>query len=286
MADVGDQEPQVAENVAQRERSRLKSRLQVTQGVELRNGIRAAQQDLLRNVFGPRVAEDVEYEDPDLITADLEIIDILRLADFQGPAWIEFADALVSYGHPVMKCWLVTGKIFAQCQAKGFGLERPVREKWLRADHEGFANEVVARGLNSFKRALQGGAWSHKGGASLRTFFMGACVLEFPNLYRRWWLNVDSQSPTPTIVESNIDTRPDLSLGDLVTMRIEIQEALISIDDDTTRAAVLLDFAGYSHREIAELLGITTRGVEGRLRRQRERRRNKPWWGRGGENDV
>lgn len=267
MADNDDQEPRAAE------------------GVELRNRIKAApgpQQDLLGDMFGPQVAENVEYEDPDFITADRAIVEKLRLADFQGLAWAKFAESLVRYGRPVMKYWLVTGIIFTKCQAKGFGLERPTREKWLRADHEGFANEVLARGLNSFKQSLQRGVWSHKGGATLRTFFMNACVFEFPNLYRKW-LTADSQSPAPTIQPPDIDTRPDphLSFDELVDMRIEIQKDLRSIDD-ITKSAVLLDFAGYSHREIGEFLSITSRAVEGRLRRQRERWRNKPGWGRGG----
>jgi hypothetical protein len=186
VADNDDKAPLAAEDVEQQD-IRLACRPQVAEGVE--------QRDRLRDLFRPEVAEGVEYEHPVLIDADKKIVEILRLAGFCGPAWDEFAEMLARYGLSVMKCWLVTERIFVLCQERRVGLERPVREDWVRADLEGFAAEDVARGLNRFKRALQDGAWDPGGGggATLRTFFMGACILEFPNLYRKFWLNADSK---------------------------------------------------------------------------------------------
>jgi hypothetical protein len=278
VADNDDKAPLAAEGGEQQDILRLACRPQVAEGVE--------QRDRLRDLFRPQVAEDVEYEHPVLIDADKTIVEILRLAGFRGPAWEYYADALVRYGFSVMKCWLVTGRIFVLCQERRFGLERPVREDWVRADLDGFAAEGVARGLNRFKRALQNGAWDPGGGATLRTFFMGACILEFPNLYRKCWLNADSRWSELARLEPDIVTlEPDIVTwsipppdpGEVASMRIGIQKALRNIADDATRAAVILQSEGYSYREIGEFLGVTPRAVDGLLRRHRKQWGNKSW---------
>jgi hypothetical protein len=274
-----DEGRQVAAGVELRDLLRDARRRQVTAGVELRH--------LLSRAFRPQVTEGVEPECSQHIKADEEIVKILRSASFCGPAWREFAEELVRYGLPVMIYWLVTGRIFVMCQARGFGLERPECNDWARADLEGFADEVVARGLNTFKQALQDGEWHSDGGATLRTFFMGACVLEFPNLYRKWWSNADSRWLKFAVLAPCIVVSSSLPLdsGELVAMRIAIQEALKNIVDERTRTAVILQSEGYSYREIGKSLGITPPEVKALLRRHRENWWNRSRWERGGEND-
>lgn len=269
MADNDDKDSLAAEGVDRHDILRLALRPQVAEGVE--------QRDRLRDLFRPQVAEGVEYEHPDFIAADKKLVEELQKTSFGSPAWREVSHALASYGLPVMQYWLASEGIFVLCQRRRFGLQRPAREHWARADLEGLANEVVAHGLKRFKRALQDGAWDPGGGATLRTFFMGACVLEFPNLYRKFWLRTDSKSSKLEKPESDIvagSSSPDP--GEVVAMRIEIQEALRNIPDDATRTAVILHWEGYSYREIGEFLDLSHRAVEGLLRRQRERWQNRP----------
>jgi hypothetical protein len=47
--------------------------------------------------------------------------------------------------------------------------------------------ETVAEAIRCFReRVLIPGKWDPTRKASLRTFFVGQCILQFPNIYRRW----------------------------------------------------------------------------------------------------
>jgi hypothetical protein len=49
------------------------------------------------------------------------------------------------------------------------------------------ALENVAEALRFFRnRVLHAGRWSFDGGATVTTFFVGACLPAFPNVFRRW----------------------------------------------------------------------------------------------------
>jgi hypothetical protein len=37
-----------------------------------------------------------------------------------------------------------------------------------------------------FPRDLDEEEWDHRRGATLRTYFIGQCLIRFPNIYRRW----------------------------------------------------------------------------------------------------
>ncbi len=115
----------------------------------------------------------------------------LVLAGLTGPEYEIFAGELAAYGYPVILAWLRRGMIWKHCADRG----RPLRP--TDADRETLANEfeerlelafeTVAEALKFFRdRVLRTGRWSYEGGATLTTFFMGACLLVFPNVFRRW----------------------------------------------------------------------------------------------------
>lgn len=119
---------------------------------------------------------------------DSELYNELASANFQGDRWQAFAYALAQYGHAVVKAWLVTGEMFVRCKRKGC-YPGPAPGWWSEEDRDALANETVATALVSFRNdALIGGRWSPEGGASLKTYFIGSCVLAFPNVFRTWSL--------------------------------------------------------------------------------------------------
>jgi hypothetical protein len=78
--------------------------------------------------------------------------------------------------------------IFERCRSKGFGglptFDRPFTDDEVAE----LANETVAKALAHFRRdVLMKGKWDHRRGATLRTYFIGQCLIRFPNIYRRWW---------------------------------------------------------------------------------------------------
>ena len=221
------------------------------------------------DVDAERAAESLERR-----LADLELRNDLALARFEGPGWQRFAEELARYGRAVMMAWLFTGKIFNQCRKKNCN-PGPAPERWTDDDREGLANEVVAAAIVAFReRALIGGQWDHAAGASLKTYFIGACVYQFPNHFRRW--RTDDQTwnklrQLESSADQLINQRHHDDTEHLALTRIASAEAFDDIPDDRTKSAMLLHSQGYTYPEIAELLGTSTKGVDGLLIRHRKR---------------
>lgn len=46
----------------------------------------------------------------------------------------------------------------------------------------------MAKALDRFRAdVLLAKKWDYRKGASLRTYFIGQCLIRFANIYRRWW---------------------------------------------------------------------------------------------------
>lgn len=204
--------------------------------------------------------------------ADMEICNELALAGFRGPGWDRYALELARYGYAVMMAWLKSGEMFSQCKAKGCNLGPPPLE-WTVDDRAELANETVALAVNSFKQqALIEGRWDPDEGAALKTYFIGSCIFAFPNLYRKW-LTDSATLRRLTSIEQYTEDRSSAPQdpGEMAITRLRIQEGFNCIPDDRTKSAVLLQEMGYTYAEIGEMLQITSRAVDGLIRRQHER---------------
>jgi DNA-directed RNA polymerase specialized sigma24 family protein len=200
--------------------------------------------------------------------ADRELRDALAAEGFAGPAYAVFEEDLASYGYQIMKAWLKTGYIFSLCRQSGLGL---VSKLVPVGDRDDLAQETVAAALEVFKRTgLQQGRWRPEGGASLRTFFIGALCHQFANIWRKR-LRTWSVPTLPLEAVPPGAASPGPGPEDLAVQRDEIRRGLASIESERTRAAIVLAAEGYEHEEIAEVLGpgVTERAVEGYLRRHR-----------------
>jgi RNA polymerase sigma factor (sigma-70 family) len=142
--------------------------------------------------------------------------------------------------------------------------------------------ETVAVALREFReRALVRRLWSPDGGASLKTYFIGTCLFVFPNVFRAWqrgedrWGRIDLDESTPDL-ESETHNDP----ADIVPLRVDVTEHLRSLDPRTA-AVIVLTAERYTQQEIAEILGMTIRAVEGILNRHRRRLVKRPMGGEG-----
>ncbi|MGH3697137.1 MAG: RNA polymerase sigma factor [Pseudonocardiaceae bacterium] len=204
--------------------------------------------------------------------ADLELRTDLALAGFRGPGWDRYAWELARYGYAVVMAWLTTGEMFNQCKAKGCSLGSPPLE-WTVDDRAGLANETVALGVINFKQqALIEGKWTAERGATLKTYFIGACVFAFPNLYRKWSTERSALQCLTSIDCDAVDrSRPPRDPGEIAVNRFHVREGFNNIPDDRTKSAILLQEMGYTYAEIGEILRITPRAVDGLIRRQHKR---------------
>lgn len=124
------------------------------------------------------------------LRADVDAVLTLQLSNFADAAWEPLANALVEYGFAVMRAWIATGRIFVELvRSHSFAKLAPPPSGWLDADEaESLAGEVVTVALAAFKNdVLAKGVWKAEKGASLSTFFIGQCKLQFPNIYRKWF---------------------------------------------------------------------------------------------------
>ncbi|PXY16587.1 RNA polymerase sigma factor [Prauserella muralis] len=197
---------------------------------------------------------------------DRELREELVAEDFGGPAWKRFAEELARYGVAVMLAWLRTGEIFVQCKRKGWPVGTSP-STWRDDDQIDLAHDTVVAAINLFKRdALKKGGWSWEGGASLKTYFIGACVLSFPSIYRVWRNHHADELKCSAL---GLHTDLETTSGDLlaqrapqpetiVTLRHQLEGGLDELPDPRTRTAVLALALGYSYDEIAEILSTDT----------------------------
>lgn len=186
-----------------------------------------------------------------------------------------------AYGIAVVMAWTRTGEIFEKCRAKG----RPLRAselQWSRDDRLEIAIETTARALNYFlNEVLRPGKWDHNRGATLRTYFIGACLLQFPNAFelwateqRRWTRLHDGEDALDETVGRGDPQWADPT-GNAAMLKRTAEDCLAGIADLRTRRAAWLVFGhGASLAEAGAAVGLSAAQVEGRLYRLRMRRQS------------
>lgn len=207
--------------------------------------------------------------------ADLQLEDIARENRFPGQKhlglrWGVVEDALIDYGYQRMAALLWTGYIFQRCKEHGLRLQpQPIPPD----EQEDLAQDTVVAALRKFKKDLAGGGgWDPEGGANIRTFFAKGVLYEFANIWRKR-LRANPISSDTTF--DDLANLPALDPGpyEMCAQRDDIRRGLADITSVRTRAALVLTVDGYDQEEIADILGVTARAVEGYLRRQRQRTR-------------
>jgi DNA-directed RNA polymerase specialized sigma24 family protein len=195
---------------------------------------------------------------------DRRLYDALAAADFapDSAEWHELLSVLADYGWAVLRQWLVNGTIHRMAASQGRGGVRGLSKipAGLIADGDdahALAVMTVQSALPRFLRSLAEGEWQVDGGANLATYFIGRCLMVFPDVFQRW---SREQKRWRTILEHG----PDLDAGrpafacweddpalQAVT-RIEQEQYVnsLSLED---RALLELSAAGYPTREIAEM---------------------------------
>lgn len=122
---------------------------------------------------------------------EFDLIETLRAANFTGPRYEALTADLAAYGLNVTDSWIRRRIIYAKSAQRGRPVhcEDFVREHLATAsdDRSSLAGEIVAHALVFFgDYSLRREKWSPLGGAGLRTFFIGACVAVFANVFRVW----------------------------------------------------------------------------------------------------
>jgi DNA-directed RNA polymerase specialized sigma24 family protein len=208
------------------------------------------------------------------LEADTELATQLMLSQYGGRAWDRFAQALAEYGVQVIGAW-VCGRerlIFAKCAAKGIGALVPV--DYDKDEARGLANETVVRAIAAFReKVLVPGRWRPAKGASLKTFFVGQCLFQFPNVYRKWQREqVKARNARRIVARMDPDfLRPVTPIEIAAELRRELDKLSAGGFDSPNALAIAQRF-GYSVAELAEIVGTTDRAIEGRIYRNKTKK--------------
>lgn len=193
-------------------------------------------------------------------------------------------DDLWLYAWPVLKAFIRTARmnqLLRRYDPSRFVAVRPEDQVVLRSSEEerdALAIDVIGRAIKDFDRtAIAGRKWSPTGGASLRTYFIGTCALNFQRAYKKWSKsrgnkldrvarkhNIDLER----VAEDVAALTPDLATH--AAQRIAVSE-LIKMAQPQTKVILGLIMQDLTFVQIAAVLGLTTGAVEQRMRRFRHR---------------
>ena len=248
----------------------------------LQPGNGAAQQKSLVDRPVPRswVQEheaSAEAERLDRLLADAALVSHLQWSEFSGPEYDRFAEELARYGLAVLSAWMYNRTIFERLPARNGGVPPLPESGWTREDRDELAYETVAIALQKFRDSvLVPHRWDHTKGATLKTFFIGQCLIRFQNVYRAWHLEVTQLARHRVVAEIDPDGTVDCAdVEHAAVQRDELIRGLEQLPDDRTRLVLLMVTRGYPQAAIAEHLGVGVGAVESILSRHRARVRKR-----------
>jgi hypothetical protein len=234
-----------------------------------------------------RVEDPEEAERLERILGDVDIIRRLQLQDFDPNSkdWRQLTDTLARYGYGVFVGWAHTGILRRMAANHGrsgvLGYTKlPEGLRLVGDDAHELATELIIVSIEAFRTKTlmhpnPSKRWRPEGGASLRTFFVGRCLMELPDVYEAWIRknkpNGELLTDEPLKWERVFLDGPE----EKAVASVEV-EALHAYHDSTTLLMFQLQADGYSYVEIVEMLWdagieVTEGSVRSRLTRLRSK---------------
>lgn len=203
--------------------------------------------------------------------ADQLVVQAIFEEGLHGPRHQALEDMLIRYAVPVLRKLLADGRIVNRAARLGRGPGSPETLAELTdADREELVRDMVADALPVFTRAVFGDRnWTSARQASLKTYFVNACILQFTSLHRQWLDQRRAVRPAGLEIEA-ASTRPALDPAVTVALRDEVDRLLAGITDPQLREVLVLRGADYSAEDAAQQAGLTPKAAEGRLARLRQ----------------
>jgi DNA-directed RNA polymerase specialized sigma24 family protein len=201
---------------------------------------------------------------------DQLVVQAILEEGLNGPRHRALEDMLIRYAIPVLRKLLADGRLVSRAARLGRPPGSPgTLAEFTGADREEFVRDMVADALPVFTRAVfWDRRWTAAGQASLKTYFVNACILQFAHLHRQWLDQRRVVQPAGLEIEA-AGARPVPDPGVMVALRDEVDRLLAGITDPQLREVLVLRGAGYSAEDAARQVGLTMKAAEGRLARLR-----------------
>jgi hypothetical protein len=203
------------------------------------------------------------------LAGDAELVERAMWAQFVGPDWNRIAERLVAYGLRVLSAWISSSQIYDRCAERNLGV---ARVRWNSEESHELARDTVAVALRHFRDdVLAKGKWHPSGGAALSTFFIGQCLLRYPNVHRRRMVErrrerdarraLQQDGRVPEVIDIRERT-PEQRLMSLESTRIEVAHI-----EPWTKSVAVYRSMGYPWAEVSELTGLSIAAAKSRLTR-------------------
>jgi RNA polymerase sigma-70 factor (ECF subfamily) len=175
---------------------------------------------------------------------------------------------LLAYGLGFVTTHVESGWLFARTSRHGWGVPR---QAVSHADAQDLSSDVVMDGLQLFHdQGVVAGGWSPHLGVPLKGYFINACVLQFPNCYRKWqrrrrdWQEVKLLDAWSTVDQFHASH----SAEDTVVAQAVV-DSLFEHIKSSDRALLSLVRSGYTPAEIGDLMRLRPDTVSMRISRAR-----------------
>jgi RNA polymerase sigma-70 factor (ECF subfamily) len=225
-------------------------------------------------VLGELSSHDVDryfgsgVDEPHRIRVDMLLHQHFRERGLTGGVSQMVLNHLLGYGLGYIKGLVRSGGIFAGSRKQGWAVQRQTVPPH---DIDDLSSEVVWDGFEMFRdRGLIDGRWSPVNGLSLKQYYANACVLTFPNTYRRWqrgrreWVDVQLMDAWARVDQLHADR----SAEDTVVTQA-VLDSLFEHIGHSDSALLELVRGGYTAAEIGELMRLKPHAVEVRISRAR-----------------
>jgi DNA-directed RNA polymerase specialized sigma24 family protein len=226
------------------------------------------------------VAAEKEPDDDrlDRMLGDADLLLGLQLNSYAPKVWNPVAEEFARYGLAVFRSWIRLGFVFGiVTKATGYGFTKLPDERITDpVEVEDLASMTVVYALADFlEKVLKQNKWDPNRGASLKTYFIGQCKWQFPNVYKEW-SRLQRRTPAGESLDYLIDKNVLAPAHDNIAATFdrdaEIQEVLSAVDSAEAQSALVYQAEGYSHAEIALMTGLKdAKAVENLIGRWKRR---------------
>jgi hypothetical protein len=216
-------------------------------------------------------AADRELRRAERLRADQLLVEAVLDQGLNGSRHRALEHELITYAVPVLQQLLADGRLVSKATQLGAPPASP--DAWLyftEEDRREFAHDMIASALPRFTKVVfEERRWTPGRGASLKTYFVNACILKFARLQAQW---LDYRR---AVRPSGLEFDPDAfaSAADpaaTVIIQDEVRQLLSKIKDDRLRETMVLRGAGWTAENAARAAGMTPKSAEGKLARLRK----------------
>jgi RNA polymerase sigma factor (sigma-70 family) len=229
------------------------------------------------DVYDVATAGATPQDTDDVLDMDDLICERLRAEDPHSAFAVEHRKMLLEACHGQVMAWLYSGVFFERNSVASTGRTVAGTTADLpRDDLLDLAHDILFAGHRLFwEHGIEKRRWVRSKGASLKTYYLNACIREFPNIYRRWqrgqqrWQRVELAPDLVDIADTTTYEDSGYASNNFVILR----ELLAQLDPDDQLLLWWKYIHGYSHEQLAHIVGKTPKSIESAIYRAKKRMR-------------